>query len=291
MSVRGEAHVRLIAPEGAVLEFALASVGERLIAYGLDIAISIFTLLALSMIGFATTSVTASEHVLALLVIGIFVVRHGYFLFFEMRFQGSTPGKRVLGLRVVSRDGTQLGLDAIVARNVMRDLEVLLPLVLLAAPEAAIGRAPAWLAYPAIAWLFLVALLPFLTKERTRAGDLLAGTVVVRVPKAVLLRDEARGSRTQLQFSREHLVVYGEHELETLAGLLRAFEAERADEDDLRTVARTIARRIGWDGDEPEHAPVTFLRAFYRDQRKELERALVLGRRIADKHSRQSPRV
>lgn len=289
-AVSGDKRVRLIAPEGAVLEFALGTVGERIVAYGIDIAISMFVLFALVMIGAVTTSITASEHVLALLVIGIFVVRHGYFLFFEMRYQGSTPGKRLLGLRVVSRDGTQLGLDAIVARNVMRDLEVLLPLVLLGAPEAAIGRAPAWLAYPAIAWLLLVALLPFLTKERTRVGDLLAGTVVVRVPKAALVRDEARGTRGPLQFSREHLAVYGEHELETLATLLRAFEAERADEDDLRTVALTIARRIGFQGDEPARSPAAFLRAFYRDQRKELERALVLGRRIANKHSRQNPR-
>jgi uncharacterized RDD family membrane protein YckC len=287
---RGDRHVRLLAPEGTELSFPLASVGERAIAYMLDVLLSQLVLLFFVVLGLMSALVTASEHVVALVILGAFMIRHGYFLFFETRFQGSTPGKRVLGLRVVSRDCAQLGLDAIVARNVMRDLEVFLPLALLVAPEAAIGRAPAWLSYPAVGWILVVALLPLITRERTRAGDLVAGTVVVRIPKTALTRDEARGTRgARLRFTREQLSVYGEHELETLAGLLRSFEAGKADEDDLRLVAETIARRIGWDGDEPRRVPGTFLRAFYRDQRTELERALVLGRRIADKHHRGGP--
>lgn len=286
-----ERTVRLLAPEGTEIGFALATPGERLAAYTLDVVISQIALVLFVLGGLALSLLTTSEHVLALVVLGMFLIRHGYFLFFETRFQGSTPGKRMLGLRVVSRDGAQLSLDAIVARNVMRDLEVLLPLVLVIAPEMAIGRAPWWLAFPAVAWLVVVALLPFLTRERTRAGDLVAGTVVVRVPRSDLLRDQAQGSRgARVRFSREQLGVYGEHELETLAGLLRAYDDGKASDEDLRVVASTIARRIRWEGGEPQRAPETFLRAFYRDQRTELERHLVLGRRIADKHERREPR-
>lgn len=283
--------VRLLAPEGTEIGLELASVGERALAYALDVFFSQLVLILFVVLGVSAAFVTSSEHVLALLVLGAFVIRHGYFLFFETRFQGSTPAKRILGLRVVSRDGAQLGLDAIVARNLMRDLEVMLPIALLAAPEAAVGRAPAWLAYPAIAWLVLVALLPVLSRERTRAGDLVAGTVVVRVPKSALLRDEAREARAaRVQFTREHLAVYGEHELETLAGLLRSYESGKADDDDLRVVASTIAKRIGYEGVEPQRTPALFLRGFYRDQRAELERNLVLGKRIADKHERNKGR-
>lgn len=283
--------VRLLAPEGTEIGLELASVGERAIAYALDVFFSQLVLILFVVLGFAASLLTSSEHVLALVVLGAFVIRHGYFLFFETRFQGSTPAKRILGLRVVSRDGAQLGLDAIIARNVMRDLEVMLPIALLAAPEAVVGRAPAWLAYPAIAWLAVIALLPLLSRERTRAGDLVAGTVVVRVPKSALLRDEARAARNaRVQLTREQLSVYGEHELETLAGLLRSYEAGKADDADLRVVAATIAKRIGYEGVEPERTPALFLRAFYRDQRAELERNLVLGRRIADKHERSRER-
>jgi uncharacterized RDD family membrane protein YckC len=283
--------VRLVAPEGTELGFALATPGERLTAYILDFVFSQLILVAIVVATLFVAAATVSENALVILIIGIFLVRYGYFLFFETRFQGSTPGKRILGLRVVSRDGAQLGLDAIVARNVMREIEVFFPILLLAAPEAAIGRAPAWLAYPAIGWILIVALLPLITKERTRAGDLVAGTVVVRVPKSDLLRDEARGTRAaRIRFTREQLAVYGEHELETLAGLLRSFEAGKADEDDLRVVAATIAKRIRFEGAEPGRVPETFLRAFYRDQRTELERMLVLGKRIADKHERRRGR-
>lgn len=286
-----ERTVQLLAPEGTEIGFELASPGERLAAYAIDVVLSQLILVAFVVVGLLITVLTTSEHVIALIVLGMFVIRHGYFLFFETRFQGSTPGKRLLGLRVVSRDGAQLSLDAIVARNVMRDLEVFLPLVLVIAPEAAVGRAPWWLAFPAIAWIVVVALLPFLTRERTRAGDLVAGTVVVRVPRIDLLRDQAQGTRgARIRFSREQLAVYGEHELETLAGLLRAWDAGKASEEDLRLVAATIGKRIRWEGGEPQRAPETFLRAFYRDQRTELERHLVLGRRIADKHERREPR-
>lgn len=286
-----ERTVQLLAPEGAEIGFELASPGERLAAYAIDVVLSQLILVGFVLAGLLLTALTTSEHVIALLVLGMFVIRHGYFLFFETRFQGSTPGKRLLGLRVVSRDGAQLSLDAIVARNVMRDLEVFLPLVLVVAPETAVGRAPWWLAFPAIAWIVVVALLPFLTRERTRAGDLVAGTVVVRVPRIDLLRDQAQGTRgARVRFSREQLAVYGEHELETLAGLLRAWDAGKASEEDLRLVAATIGTRIRWEGSEPQRAPETFLRAFYRDQRTELERHLVLGRRIADKHERREPR-
>lgn len=289
MSASGDRTVRLLAPEGTEIGFALATPGERLAAYALDVVFSQLILVLFVLGGLAMAVLTTSEHVLALMVLGMFVIRHGYFLFFETRFQGSTPGKRLLGLRVVSRDGAQLALDAIVARNVMRDLELFLPLLLLVAPEAAVGRSPWWLAFPALAWLGVVALLPFLTAERTRAGDLVAGTLVVRVPKTDLMRDQAQGTHgARIRFTREQLTAYGEHELETLAGLLRAYDDGKASEDDLRVVARTIGKRIRWDGAEPDRVPETFLRAFYRDQRTDLERHLVLGRRIADKHERRA---
>ena len=59
--------------------------------------------------------------------------------------------------------------------------------------------------------------MPLYTKERTRAGDLVGGTVVVKIPRAVRLRDETRTASSALAFTRDQLAVYGEHELETLA--------------------------------------------------------------------------
>src|SRR5262249_33989304 len=145
--------VHLVTPEGADLVFALASVGERAVAFGIDFALSQLILFLFVVAIVAMAAAVTSAHVFALLFIGIFVIREGYFLFFEARLQGSTPGKRLLGLRVVSRDGARLSLESIIARNVLRDLELFLPAAFASAPEQIIGPAPWWLRVPAAIWV------------------------------------------------------------------------------------------------------------------------------------------
>lgn len=286
----GERYVHLITPEGADLVFPLASVGERAIAFAIDFVFSQLILILFLLVAVATSVMTMSGFMVALMVLGVFVIRQGYFLFFEARLQGSTPGKRFLGLRVVSRDGARLSMESIIARNVLRDLELFLPLVFSSAPEQLIGPAPWWLRIPSTIWVLLLVAMPFLTRERTRAGDLVAGTIVVRAPKTALVPDEAAGNRGKgIRFTKDQLSIYGEHELETLADLLRKLDSDRATDDDLRVVAAAIARRIRYEGREPAQQSAAFLRAFYAEQRAELERELVLGRRIADKTERRGP--
>jgi uncharacterized RDD family membrane protein YckC len=61
-------------------------------------------------------------------LLGFFVLRNFYFVGFELSAAAATPGKRILGLRVASRDGGRLRPGAIFVRNAMRELEVFLPL-------------------------------------------------------------------------------------------------------------------------------------------------------------------
>ena len=80
------------------------------------------------------------------------------------------------------------------------------------------------------------------------------------------------------QFGDEELSVYGEHELQTLEGILR-----NAQPDALATVHSTICNKIGWDpgaGDER-----AFLEAFYAQLRAKLEGDMRFGVRKADKFS------
>src|SRR3546814_2214694 len=46
--------------------------------------------------------------------------------------RGAIPGKRLMGLRVVARDGARLTGGAVVVRNAMREIEIFLPLSFLA---------------------------------------------------------------------------------------------------------------------------------------------------------------
>ena len=276
--------IDLVSPEGVGLQLELAGVLERVFALMIDAVVISLVTTAFVPLALAGTGLGLVVEGWAIALIGLFVIRHGYFAAFEAYWGGATLGKRVLGVRVIARDGGSLSIAAVLARNLMRDVELFLPVVVVVAPEQLVGESPAWLWIPAVGWVVVLALLPLISRERTRAGDLVGGTVVIRVPKAVLLEDEAsRVSRQPMSFTVDQLRVYGEHELETLATVLRKADDGKATADDLRIIAMTIARKVGYDGPEPYHDPYQFLRSFYRRQRAALEKQLLLGKRKASK--------
>jgi uncharacterized RDD family membrane protein YckC len=275
--------ISIIGPEGTPLEFPLGGGFERFAAFSVDMLL-LFIIIIVMMFALAGAFVIGSSLLTALGLVLFFAIRHGYFLFFETFLQGSTPGKRMLKLRVIARDGGRLRVEAIVARNLMRDLEVFVPLVVMVSDQSLVGPAPWWLRLSAGVWALIIGAMPLYTSERSRAGDLIGGTVVVAIPKATLIRDESSRGARELVFTREELSVYGEHELETLAELLRSMELGRASTEDLRLVATTIQKKIKFEGSEPTKIPLEFLRVFYSAQRAELEKRLVLGKRKASKH-------
>lgn len=278
-------------PEGVPLHFQRAPAVERAMAFSIDLC-ALFLLALMAAALFLMAGVTTGlMSVAGLGLVFFFGVRHGYFLFFETHWQGATPGKRLMNLKVVSRDGGGLSIDAIIARNLMRDMELFIPLVAVANPAQFFGRAPAWLLIPASLWLLAMMLMPLLSRERTRLGDLVGGTLVVRVPKASLLADEAgrdslipgAPSDATLGFTPAQLAIYGERELETLADLLREVERGNASDADLTVVALTIAGKVGFVGSAPSREPHRFLRRFYRAQRAHLEGKLLMGKRKGSK--------
>ena len=66
-----------------------------------------------------------------------------------------------------------------------------LPLTVLLAPQTIFGKVSPWIGLVSGAWLLAFAALPFFGKERLRAGDIVAGTLVVRLPRELLLPDLA----------------------------------------------------------------------------------------------------
>jgi uncharacterized RDD family membrane protein YckC len=226
----------------------------------------------------------AADVVLAGALLAIFLVRTFYFAFFELTWQGQTPGKRRLRIRAVEARGGPLTAEAIIARNLTREVELFLPLVALSAPEAIFGGAPGWARLAALAWMLVFGFLPLFNRDRLRVGDLVAGTVVVRTPDAVLLEDlSAARAREALAFTDAQLDVYGVYELQVLEDVLRGRGLAGHDEA-VRTVAGKIREKIGWTG--PAIADEPFLDAFYAALRGRLERRLLFGKRRADKHDR-----
>lgn len=295
----------LITPEGLALPLTIASRGSRAGALILDVVIIVFSLIAVQLLitwiatglvdstGIDVNSAPsgAGEFLTILIAIFVFVAWYGYFLVQELGPRGATLGKRIVGIRVAARGGGRLTPEAVIARNLLRDIELLYPLVFLVvlAVLSAMDEDIGPLAWAATGWFALFLLFPFFNRDALRAGDIIAGTWVVERPRvrlAKVLSTEgaaaARGASAvtgaRYDFGEAELSVYGEKELQTLERMLRESQPEA-----LATVHATICRKIGWDpgaGDER-----AFLEAFYAQLRAKLEGDMRFGKRKADKFS------
>lgn len=155
-------------PESIAFNYELAGLGSRFLALIVDLAIQILTLVALGAgvllvasrlphrsIAQATEKLAESVGV-AIVIAVLFIVLFGYFIVFEALWNGQTPGKKLLGLRVVRDGGYPIDFGASLIRNLIRVGEQFIGFYALAAISALISP------------------------ENKRLGDLAAGTIVVR---------------------------------------------------------------------------------------------------------------
>jgi uncharacterized RDD family membrane protein YckC len=160
-------------PEQVALEFSLATIGSRFLAVAIDTIIQIACAIALLLVVAAgiwatgALGLAARPWVLAVLVIGGFVIYYGYFAVFETLWNGQTPGKRVIGLRVIHASGRPISAWEAILRNVVRLVDQM----------------------PAIYAIGIISV--FVTERSQRLGDLAAGTVVVHERLAESLDDVA----------------------------------------------------------------------------------------------------
>lgn len=127
VSVLGLDHVRL--------ELPIAGVGSRVLAATVDYLflvslIGTWWLLGLLLEG---TFQIAGGWLIAVLSLGSFLLQWGYFATLEIVMQGRTPGKHALGLRVVSGTGGQASAMALVIRNLLRAIDILIAVPMLGA--------------------------------------------------------------------------------------------------------------------------------------------------------------
>ncbi len=274
-----------VTPEGVDLRLNIGEAGQRVAAFLLDAAIIIgvliaFTIIALLMgIGAAAGGGRQGAEIVAVIwLLVFFVLRNFYFTGFELSAAAATPGKRVMGLRVASRDGGRLKAESVFARNALRELEVFLPLSLL------ISRAgqgvDAWMYLLALVWAGIFVFFPLFNKDRLRAGDLVGGTWVVRTPKRKLTRDMADDGSERLtayDFTPAQIDAYGAKELHVLETVLR-----QRDRNTMKAVAERIANKIDWS--RTDDRDYDFLSAYYAALRGRLEQRLLMGVRRRDKH-------
>ena len=161
-------------PESIAFSYELAGVGSRFLAVAIDLLLQIGLLIALVW-GVTLIAPRHGGHTLATLspletkfvqnvVAGVFIfvvftIFFGYFILFEALWNGQTPGKRALGLRVVRDGGYPIDFTASLVRNLIRVGEIMF----------------GFYAISAIAAIF--------SPENKRLGDMAAGTIVVREAK------------------------------------------------------------------------------------------------------------
>ena len=266
-----------ITPEGVDLQLELGSAGARAGAFLIDFIIMTMILVVVT-IAFVLMAVPGAQQLLLILwLIGFFVLRNGWFSLFEMGSRGATPGKRVMGLRVVARDGARLTGAAVIARNAMREIEIFLPLSFLA-QQTTEGTADTFLVLFALIWSGIFLFFPLFNRDRLRVGDLVAGTWVVQTAKAALSEDLVGSAhRPRRTFPDSALSVYGIYELQTLEEVLRQEQPEA-----IATVARTIREKAGLPDDGDDYG---FLSDYYAALCARLEAGLLVGRRRESKFS------
>jgi uncharacterized RDD family membrane protein YckC len=293
----------IVTPEGVPLVVELADRGSRAAAFILDVVFIILVMVAGGVILFFTSDVLKIwSAVVAML--GFFLLRIFYFPIAELQWRGATPGKRILGLKVIDRQGGPLKPEAIVVRNLMREVEVFMPLTMLAVPSLGFETVAQLLM---LGWVGIFTLMPLFNRDGLRVGDMVAGTLVITAPKATLLPDlvirERHGSvpltrmpaatPSPYAFTAAQLGHYGVYELQTLESVLR--RSEPGSLAGRQEIAKRIRAKIGWPdpnqpvADERNFDASGFLDAFYAAQRAHLERRLLFGHRRKDKYDKGGP--
>lgn len=141
-------------PEGVALRLPAAGPVPRALAWLIDLAIRMALLMAISMVLGMLGAFGNGVYLILL-----FVVFWAYPVVFEAMYGGQTPGKRALGLRVVSADGAPIGWMASFVRNLMRTVDML-----------PFGYGAGLVASLADPW-------------SRRLGDMVAGTLVIHAPR------------------------------------------------------------------------------------------------------------
>lgn len=158
-------------PEGVALRLPAAGPVPRALAWLIDSAVRMAILTVVS-----TVLAVFGNAGFGLYLIVYFVVFWGYPILCETLWDGQTPGKRALELRVIAEDGAPIGWLASIVRNLLRTVDML-----------PFGYGAGLVASFADPW-------------GRRLGDMVARTMVVHAPRDRMpLRPPVEGAQAPQQ--------------------------------------------------------------------------------------------
>jgi uncharacterized membrane protein SpoIIM required for sporulation/uncharacterized RDD family membrane protein YckC len=223
MSSLTDRHVEVETPEHVAVSYALAGPGSRFAAFLIDSAILTGVLLALLLVFVLLVRsglpLPVLPVTLAIVLLSMFAVVWGYFVYFEGFRDGQTPGKKKVGLRVVHEGGFPLTARGAVIRNLLRIIDI--------------QPMPSWV----VGGAFIV-----LHPRAQRLGDMAAGTIVVREVRAASLPEE-EGLAGPPRMTDQEFDILREYALRR-EGLERAARARVAD--------KLVSHFAGYGADLPQ---------------------------------------
>jgi uncharacterized RDD family membrane protein YckC len=158
-----EDSLQIDTPENVAFGYQVAGIGSRFVAALVDTLLIVLLqflingllILLYFNLGIDAEADSASSWIMAVLGVVAFVFLWGYYIFFEMLWNGQSPGKRAMKLRVIRTDGSPITLVESLVRNLVRIVDFL----------------------PAAYGFGVVTM--FVNPQSRRLGDLAAGTLVV----------------------------------------------------------------------------------------------------------------
>lgn len=160
---------RVLTPESVEFVYELAGLGSRMIAVAIDHLIILALLLVVWVAVLQTFILMVFTAAVGLIL--SFLLYFGYFTYFEWKWTGQTPGKRLMNLRVIDDRGMNVELFQSFVRNLMRIVDMM--------PSFSFD-------FIGIGFYGLGGAVALLHPQHKRLGDWAAGTLVVRTQKRVM---------------------------------------------------------------------------------------------------------
>jgi uncharacterized RDD family membrane protein YckC len=247
-------NVNIETPEQIELSLEPAGLGSRFVAEILDILIKIVTLLLAFIAALIVIALLGvSPNILMVGAVGALLFFVGYDIYFELSWNGQTPGKKAAGIRVIREGGAPLDFRSACIRNVLKIADFM--------PS----------------FFLLGGIMVLLTPRRQRLGDLAAGTIVIRervanAPAEVSV-EIARLASDEFNFTPDQLSACSPADRSVLRSFfLRYHDMEPGPRDDLAyRLSRIFLEKTAYPLPSPlrnmQHVD-TFLACLYRDMEK-----------------------
>lgn len=176
--------IKIQTPENIEFFYELAGLGTRFLALLADTIIQFLLLLLVWLVFFLLLPLFSPPSVasgwegwlkwldsvghygdiifLSILFLLIFAISWGYFIYFEVVWNGQTPGKRLMSLRVIREGGFPINFSNSLLRNLFRIVDFL----------------------PIFYGIGIISI--FISKHNKRLGDIISRTLVIKEKKATL---------------------------------------------------------------------------------------------------------